>query len=141
MEDGKDDAETNTDDIKEQNNEMTVDAPIKKGNTKWAIKTGNMSGSKLHLLSISNENLGIIDTCSNVMSASQDQIANNISNSSSSIFQEGKMYKRKVDKEDLSPHKMDVSSSALTNFVNEACSETSVKKMKKKFVEVFIFCC
>ena len=124
MADWKENAEKNVDIVQHQNNEMIFDAPVKKGNTKWAVKTGQMSGSKLHLLSISNENISSMEACSKELSSSRGEIANNVTSSSPSIFQERTMYKRKVDKEDSSSDKMDASPS-VTNFANEVCTDTN----------------
>ena len=124
MADWKESGEKNVDIVKPQNDVMIFDAPMKKGNTKWAIKTGQMSGSKLHLLSISNENISSMEACSKNQSSSRGEIANNVSCSGPSIFQEQKMYKRKVDKDDPSSDNMDASPS-VTNFVNEVRSDTS----------------
>ena len=124
MADWKENAETNVDIVKHQNDETFFDAPVKKGNTKWAIKTGQMSGSKLHLLSISNENISSMEACSKELSSSRGKIANNVTSSSPSIVQEQTMYKRKVEKEDPSSDKME-SSLSVTNIVNEVCTDTS----------------
>ena len=123
MADWKESGEKNVDIVKPQNDVKIFDAPMKKGNTKWAIKTGQMSGSKLHLLSISNENISSMAACKN-QSSSRGEIANKVSSSSPSIFQEQKMYKRKVDKDDPSSDNMDASPS-VTNFANEVCTDAN----------------
>ena len=123
MADWKDNAENNVDIVKCQNDDTLFNAPIKKGNAKWAIKTGQMSGSKLHLLSISNENVNSMEACSKNLSSSRGEIPNNVTSSSPSIFTEQTMYKRKVDKEDSSSDSM-AASISVTNYVNEVCTDT-----------------
>ena len=124
MEENEDIVKTDEDLVKHPNNEMTKDAPINEGNTKWAIKTKQMSGSKLHLLSTSNENLDIVEAGSNSLSVSRSETTNNITSSSPSILQVRKMHKRKVDKEDSPSSQRDVSPS-VSNFVNEVCTDAS----------------
>ena len=124
MEENKEIVKTDEDLVKHPNIEMTNHAPVNEGNTKWAIKTKQMSGSKLHLLSTSNENLDIVEAGSNSLSVSHSELTNNLTSSSPSILQVRKMHKRKLDKEDSPSGQRDVSPS-VSNFVNEVCTDAS----------------
>ena len=100
MENVKDEDDKDYDGGKSINDPTTKDLQFDQNIPKWAFKTNDISGSKVHLLSISTENLSPIELGSNrsLAQIGKRTAEGNISTPDTSI--EMNMYQRKIDKED-----------------------------------------
>ena len=126
MENSEDKNSEDGDIVKNTCNTTILDIHIKESIPKWAIKTNRISESKLHLLSISSENVRDMNLSSSQSECQLSEPKNetNKTPSSTSLSMENVMHQRKIEREDIVAESGNVSPQ-LSHFLDEVSSVAS----------------